>query len=161
MPILCVLKVREWAFPVEMPHARRHGQTSLLGMRWDWGNYGLLRPFFLSGPPLRRTRDVDGEEGVTKTTKTIPITALSSPRRKCGATGKGRWQCTALVPAAPVFWLAMSGKWSRIRAGGRKETSEWSLLQCALTHPVKPGSLACFRASWRARSVTSLTLHRR
>lgn len=70
-------------------------------------------------------------------------------------------QCTALVPAAPVFWLAMAGNWSRIRAGGRKETPESSLLQCALTHPVKPGSLACFRASWRARSVTSLTLHRR
>ena len=85
MPMLCV---REWAFPVEMPHARRHRQTSLLGMRWDWGNYGLLRPFFLSGPPLRRTRDVDGEEGATKTI-VIPVTALSSPRRKCGATGKG------------------------------------------------------------------------
>lgn len=87
--MLCVLKVREWAFPVELPHARWHGRTSLLGMRWDWGNYGLLRPFFLSGPPLRRTRDVDGEEGATKRTNTIPVTALSSPRRKCGATGKG------------------------------------------------------------------------
>ena len=32
---------------------------------------------------------MDREEGATKTTKTIPVMALSSPRRKCGATGKG------------------------------------------------------------------------
>ena len=31
---------------------------------------------------------MDREEGATKTT-VIPVTAVSSPRRKCGATGKG------------------------------------------------------------------------
>ncbi len=37
---------------------------------------------------------------------------------------KEMWQRTALVPAAPAFWLAMTGSCSRIHAGGKKETSE-------------------------------------
>lgn len=44
-------------------------------------------------------------------------------------------QCTALVPAAPAFWLAMAGNCSRIMPEGRKKPLSRAF--CSVPLPIR------------------------
>lgn len=116
-----------------------------------------LRPFFLSSPPLRRTRDPDAEEGPTQTA-VIPVT-LSLPHKDVWSNRKRKRghdsTCSSSTSLLAVTGNGVGYVWME------DKTLEQILLPCALTRPVTPGSFACFTPSCRPRSVTSFALQRR